>query len=178
MKTYIALLKGINVGGYKKVPMAELRKLLSSNGFLNVQTYIQSGNVLFETLEENVKKIEMRIKKSIFDHFGFEVSVLAKTPDNLKQIFDNCPFTEEQKKASYFMMLHDVPDKNLVEIASDKVYEFDEYNIKNDCIYLFCEKGMGKSKFNAKYFERKLKTFATARNYNTLLKLLSLSSEK
>lgn len=177
MKTYIVLLKGINVGGHKKVPMAELRELLTSNGFINVRTYIQSGNVILEYSVGNNEDIEKKIQKSIFNHFGFEVSVLIKTPENFKQIFNNCPFSEEQKKASYFMMLHDVPDTNLVKEVSEKVYEFDEYIIKNDCIYLFCEKGMGKSKFNAKYFERKLNTFATARNYNTMLKLLSLSSD-
>jgi len=177
MKTHIVLLKGINVGGHKKVPMAELRELLSFKGFFNVKTYIQSGNIILDSSEENIQDLEKIIQKSIIDHFGFEVSVLVKTPENLKQIFDNCPFSEEQKKASYFMMLHDIPDMNLVKEVSEKVYEFDEYIIKNDCIYLFCEKGMGKSKFNAKYFERKLNTFATARNYNTMLKLLSLSSD-
>ena len=177
MKTYIVLLKGINVGGHKKVPMAELRELLTSKGFINVRTYIQSGNVILESSLGNNQNLEEIIQKLIIDHFGFEVSVLVKTPENFKQIFNNCPFSEEQKKASYFMMLHDVPDIELVKEASEKVYEFDEYTIKNDCIYLFCEKGMGKSKFNAKYFERKLNTFATARNYNTMLKLLSLSSD-
>ena len=177
MKTYIVLLKGINVGGHKKVPMAELRELLTSDGFINVRTYIQSGNLILESSVGNNQDLEGVIKKSIFNHFGFEVSVLVKTPENLKHIFDNCSFPEEQKKSSYFMMLHDIPDINSVKEASEKVYEFDEYTIKNDCIYLFCEKGMGKSKFNTKYFERKLNTFATARNYNTMLKLLSLSSD-
>jgi len=177
MKTYIVLLKGINVGGHKKVPMSKLRELLSSKGFFNVKTYIQSGNIILDSSVENIQDIEKIIQKLIMDHFRFEVSVLVKTPENLKQIFDNCPFSEEQKKTSYFMMLHDIPDLNLVKEASKKVYEFNEYIIKNDCIYLFCEKGMGKSKFNAKYFEKKLNTFATARNYNTMLKLLSLSSD-
>jgi len=177
MKTYIALFKGINVGGHKKVTMAELRELLSSKGFFNVKTYIQSGNVFFKSSVRNIQDLEKKIQKLVMDHFGFEVSVLVKTPENLLQIFANCPFPEEQKKASYFIMLHDSPDMNLVKEASEKIYEFDEYIIKNDCIYLFCEKGMGKSKFNPKYFERKLNTFATARNYNTMLKLLSLSSD-
>ena len=63
--TYIALLKGINVGGHKKVPMAELRELLTKSGFENVQTYIQSGNVLLRSSEKNIQKIEDTIKKSI-----------------------------------------------------------------------------------------------------------------
>ena len=73
MKTFIALLRGINVGGHKKVPMAELRALLSKSGFENVQTYIQSGNVIFQTSENNIPNIESIIQKAIFDHFGFEI---------------------------------------------------------------------------------------------------------
>ena len=178
MNTYIALLKGINVGGHKKVPMAELREILSKSGFKNVQTYIQSGNVILESSENNKRDIEETIKKAIFDHFGFEVSVLVKTRQDLKQIFDDSPFPKEKKKASYFMMLHDTPEDDLVKIASKKVYEGEAYEIIKDCIYFFCAKGYGQAKFNVNFFERKLKTFATSRNYNTMVKLLSLSAEK
>lgn len=176
MKTLIALLKGINVGGHKKVPMAELRELLSDIGYKNVRSYIQSGNVIFETHDKSRMKVENEISKAILNHFGFDVSVLVKTPKELKQIFDDCPFSEEKKTASYFMMLHDIPDEDLVATASEKIYEGEEYKIIKDCIYYFCDKGFGKAKFNANFFERKLNTFATARNYQTMLKLLELSS--
>jgi uncharacterized protein (DUF1697 family) len=178
MKTYIALLKGINVGGHKKVPMADLRELLTKSGFENVQTYIQSGNVILQSSKSDISVIENNIQESIMDHFGFEISVLVKTRSDLKRIFTDSPFSEEKKKASYFMMLQNTPDDDLVKIASEKVYEGEEYKILKDCIYFFCEKGFGQAKFNANFFERKLKTFATARNYNTMVKLLSLSEEK
>jgi uncharacterized protein (DUF1697 family) len=177
MNTYISLLKGINVGGHKKVPMAKLRELLTKSGFENVQTYIQSGNIIFQSSEENTQNIEKTIKHAILDYFGFEVSVLVLTRHHLKRIFDGSPFSEEKKKASYFMMLHDAPEKDLVKDASEKIYEGEEYEIIKDCIYYYCEKGFGQAKFNANFFERKLKTFATARNYNTMVKLLSLSAE-
>lgn len=175
MTSYIVLLKGINVGGHKKVPMADLRDLLTTSRFENVQTYIQSGNVILESTDKDIAKIESDITAAILKQFGFEVSVLAKTRKNLKRIFVDCPFSEEKKKTSYFIMLHNMPDDELVKIASEKVYEGEEYHIINDCIYFYCEKGFGQAKFNANYFERKLNTFATARNYNTMLKLLSLS---
>ena len=177
MNTYIVLLKGINVGGHKKVPMAELRELLSKLGFENVHTYIQSGNVILQSLEKNTLKIEETIKNAMLDYFGFVVSVLVISRPNLKRVFDNSPFSEGKKKASYFMMLHEIPDTELVKAASKKVYEGEEYKIIKDCIYYFCEKGYGQAKFNANFFERNLKTFATARNYNTMVKLLSLSEE-
>lgn len=178
MKTYIALLKGINVGGHKKVPMADLRELLTKSGFENVQTYIQSGNVILQSSKSDISVIENNIQESIMDHFGFEISVLVKTRSDLKRIFNDSPFSEEKKKASYFMLLRNTPEDDLVKVASEKVYEGEEYKILKDCIYFFCEKGFGQAKFNANFFERKLKTFVTARNYNTMVKLLSLSEEK
>ena len=174
---YIALLKGINVGGHKKVPMAELRELLTKSGFENVQTYIQSGNVILEYSEKNTQKIEGIIKKAILGYFGFEVSVLVKTREDLKHIFSDCPFSEDKKKASYFMMLHDIPDNDSVKEASEKGYDGEAYKIIKNCIYYYSAKGFGQSKFNVNFFERKLETFATARNYNTMVKLLSLSAE-
>jgi uncharacterized protein (DUF1697 family) len=139
-----------------------------------VQTYIQSGNVVFQS-SENSKELENKIQNRIQLHFGFEVCVLVLTYQELKRIFDDSPFAEDKKKASYFMMLHDCPSDELVKEASEKVYEGEEYRIINDCIYYYFEKGLGKAKFNVNFFERKFKTFATARNYNTMVKLLALS---
>lgn len=171
---YIALLRGINVGGHKKVPMAELRDLLENSGFTNVKTYIQSGNVVLKSSEENAKEIETKISKGIKNHFGFEVPVLVRTVSQIKATFQNCPFQQEEKEKSYFMILDKVPDANLVKIASEKVYEDEYYHILNDCIYFYCPKGYGKAKFNMNYFEKKLQVNATSRNYKTMLKLLSL----
>ena len=175
MKTHIALLRGINVGGYKKVPMAELRQLLSELDFKDVQTYIQSGNVVFKSKETNPLELESKIENAIQNHFRFEVSVLIKTRVQLQCIFSECPFAEEKKKKSYFMLLHDLPNQDLVDEASTKKYDGEEYQIIKDCIYYYCEKGYGQAKFNMNFFEKKLNTFATSRNFNTMVKLLSLS---
>jgi uncharacterized protein (DUF1697 family) len=177
MQTYIALLRGINVGGHKKVPLVQLRELLSNSGLLNVKTYIQSGNVIFQSTNEDSKELEKTIQSSILDHFGFKVPVLVRTRTELLTIFNNCPFSDEKKSESYFVMLSDVPDEMLVNEASQKTYPDDDYVILNDCIYLFCAKGYGRAKFNLSYFEKKLNIHATARNYKTMVKLLALSEE-
>lgn len=177
MQTYIALLRGINVGGHKKVPMVQLRELLSNSGLLNVKTYIQSGNVIFQSINDDSKELEKTIQNSILDHFGFKVPVLVRTRTELLTIFNNCPFSDEKKSESYFVMLSDVPDEMLVNEASQKTYPDDDYVILNDCIYLFCAKGYGRAKFNLNYFEKKLNIHATARNYKTMVKLLALSEE-
>lgn len=176
MNKYIAFLRGINVSGHKKIPMAELREVLLTLGFQNVQTYIQSGNVIFESLENNTQKLELEMHNAIKNHFGFEVPILIKTPEALKGIFDNSPFPEEKKVNSYFTLLYDVPDKDLIAEVSKIKYSNEEFIITNNCIYFYCSTGYGKAKCNNSFFERKLKITATARNYKTMVKLLSLSS--
>ena len=114
------------------------------------------------------------IKEAIHSHFGFEVPVLVKTKNQLQRIFDNCPFSKEKKENSYFTMLYDVPDKELVKVASEKIYVDEEYKIIKDCIYFYCAKGYGKAKFNLSFFEKKLQTSGTARNYKTMIKLLQM----
>ena len=177
METYIALLRGINVSGQKKIPMAELRELLSKPGLKNVQTYIQSGNVIFQSSEENIQKLELKIHDAIKKHFGFEVPILIKTPKDLQRIFDDCPFPEDQKANSYFTMLYAIPDKILIDEASKASYPNQVFIIRNDCSYFYCSMGYGKAKYSNNFFERKLKVTATARNYKTMVKLLSLSAD-
>ena len=176
MKTYIALLRGINVGGHRKVPMASLREFLTKGGLQNVKTYIQSGNIIFQSTERT-NELEGIIKKSIQDYFGFEVSVIVKTPEDLKTILDDCPFQKHQKEKSFFVILNRIPDVQLVAEVQKVSYENEEIIIKNDALYFYCSIGYGNSKFNMNTFERKLKVIGTSRNYNTMLKLLSLSTE-
>ena len=177
MKTYIAFLRGINVGGQKKIPMAELRELLSKSGFENVKTYIQSGNVIFQSTEGNIESLELNIQNTIKNYFGFEVPVIVKIPKELKQIFDACPFSEEEKLNSYFMMLYAVPDRAIVDEVLNISYPNEIFHISNDCVYFYCATGYGKAKMSNNFFERKLKVTATARNYKTMVKLLSLSTD-
>ncbi|WP_194767347.1 DUF1697 domain-containing protein [Tamlana sp. I1] len=175
MKTYIALLRGINVSGQKKIPMAELRELLSGSGLESVQTYIQSGNVLLQSSEENLQKLELKIHQAIKSHFGFDVPVLVKTPQMLRDIFDSCPFSEEKKQNSYFTFLYAVPNPEIVDELSKTSYPNEEFVITKNCIYFYSSVGYGRAKCSNNFFERKLKTTATARNYKTMVKLLDLS---
>ncbi len=176
MQTYIALLRGINVSGQKKIPMAELREILAQSKLENVKTYIQSGNVIFESSENNISKLELQIHEAIKSYFGFEVPILVKTPEAFKNIFDACPFPEEKKKNSYFTLLYSVPNKDLIHEAEKMSYPNEEFVITNECIYFYCSTGYGKAKYNNNFFERKLKTTSTARNYKTMVKLIEIAS--
>ncbi len=177
MNTFIALLRGINVSGQKKVPMVELRKLLSDTGLINVETYIQSGNVIFKSSQENRYILENDIQKAILSHFGFDVPVLVRTETEIKDILDACPFSEEKKMNGYFTLLHSVPDKGLIEEIHLVSYPNEEFYITNHCVYFFSSASYGNAKCNNNFFERKLKVSATTRNYKTMVKLLSLCAE-
>jgi len=177
MNTYMALLRGINVSGQKKVPMELLRQLLNNSGLQNVKTYIQSGNVLFQSSQVDKIILEKIIEDIIKAHFGFLVPVLVKTKIEIENILNNCPFSEEKKVASYFTLLHDVPNNKLVISTAKEIYINEAFIITNDCVYFYSKLGYGNAKCNNNFFERKLKVEATTRNHKTMVKLLSLSSE-
>lgn len=176
MYTYIALLRGINVSGQKKIPMAELRELLGNSGLENVQTYIQSGNVIFQSEKADIKALEGTIHEAIKSHFGFDVPILVVTPKELQQIFDDAPFPQNEKEKSYFMFLYEEPDKILVDQVRQLNYPNEVFKITDNCVYFYCSTGYGKAKCSNNFFERKLKVTATARNYKTMIKLIAMTS--
>lgn len=171
MKNYIALLRGINVGGHKKIIMANLRTALSDLGLKNVATYIQSGNVFFTSEEKNIKKLEQDIHNIILSDFGFEVPVLITTTEALQTVLDDCPFDEEVKQNSYFILFYNTPNADLVTAVSNISHPNETVIIREKCIYFYSSVGYGKAKFNNRFFEKKLKINSTARNYKTMLYL-------
>lgn len=176
MITYIALLRGINVGGHKKVSMADLRSLLTGIGFNEVLTYIQSGNIVFQSSEKNKTILEDKIQKVIESHFGFLVPVIVKTKQELQLIFDSCIFSEEKKTKSFFILLDKIPETDLVKQVNKITFENEEFSVINNALYFYSSVGYGRTKFNMNTFEKKLKVNATSRNYNTVKKLLDLGS--
>ncbi|WP_299885161.1 DUF1697 domain-containing protein [uncultured Lacinutrix sp.] len=174
MNTYVALLRGINVGGHKKTPMAALRQLLTDLQFENVKTYIQSGNIVFNSIEKEPVVLENKISEAIKKYFGFEVPTLVKTKEEFESIFNNCPFTDEKKQQSYFTLLQSVPKKELLYFIEELNYPDEEIVPTNRCIYFFSDKPYGNVKYNNNLIERKLKVSATSRNYKTMKRLLEL----
>ncbi|MBP1839240.1 DUF1697 domain-containing protein [Formosa algae] len=177
MITYVALLRGINVAGQKKVPMAELRALMNELSFKNVQTYIQSGNVVFQTSEQSSAVIERKISEAIQNTFHFEVPVLVKTYSELQTIFEVNPLDKAQFESTYFTLLHHMPSEDAIETASKEQFVNESFKITATCVYVFPGNGYGKAKCNNNFFERKLKVSATTRNFKTMQKLLSLCSD-
>ncbi|NND79647.1 MAG: DUF1697 domain-containing protein [Maribacter sp.] len=179
MITYIALLRGINVGGHKKIKMADFRLLLKGLGYKEVLTYIQSGNVVFKSKVTDHRKLENEISKAIKKQYEFDVAVIVKTKTELVNILKNNPFNDLDDLAAnkiYFVLLKDIPQKRNIEMASIKDFENEQFFITPECIFVRYALGAGKAKCGVNYFESKLKVDATARNYRTMMKLVELSS--
>jgi uncharacterized protein (DUF1697 family) len=171
---YIALLRGINVGGHKKILMADLRTLLVHCGFSEVETYIQSGNVVFSS-ERNVG-LDALISEAIKNTYGWEVPVLIKTASEMEAILSHCPFPKEKKEKSYFILLYQPPLAANIKTTLDFNFPGEEFVITPSCVYFYSSVGIGNSKMNNNFFENKLNVVATARNYRTLRKMLELST--
>ncbi|WP_190809966.1 DUF1697 domain-containing protein [Flagellimonas sp. S3867] len=176
MKSFIAFLRGINVGGQKKIKMADLRQVLEKNGFHDVQTYIQSGNVAFQSDEFSPEKLQEVMNKTILSAFGFDVPVLVLTLDGLKQILNANPFADEpDKKSLYFVLLKNSPNPDLVNEFAQVKFENEDFVITDHCVYLCCKAGYGKAKLSNNLIERKLKVVATARNLRTMQKMIEMA---
>ncbi|APG63951.1 hypothetical protein LPB136_00550 [Tenacibaculum todarodis] len=171
MKKYIVLLRGINVSGKNKLPMAELRELLNDLQFQNIQTYIQSGNIILES-EKTKSEICKIIKDGIFTKFGYDVPVITRTILEWGKAVANYPFSTENEKIVAFSFLNKVPEATTIEI---KNIGEDRYKIDNDVVYLNCPSGFGKTKLTNNSIEKKLNVIATTRNLRTTLKLLELT---
>ncbi|MBS9463974.1 DUF1697 domain-containing protein [Flagellimonas sp. 389] len=173
MKTYVALLRGINVSGQKKIRMADLKQSLENHGLHKVTTYIQSGNVVFESEKTSVKQLEKTIHKVILADFGFSVPTLVTTGEALKQILDSNPFANELVENSiYFVLLKQPPEQVLKEKFKVEQFVHEDFHITDTCVYLCCKKGYGNAKLNNNLIERKLKVEATTRNLKTMQKLI------
>lgn len=178
MPIYIALLRGINVGGQKKIRMSDLRNLATGWGFEQVRTYIQSGNLIFHSDERNGEAIAQTIKQGLLQAYDYEVGLWLAEKKELQKIMDNCPFSEQEIKDQhlYFVLLNSLPSTQLVEELIAEQYENEKFIITDRCVYLLCDQGYGKAKCNNNFFERKLKVEATTRNLKTIQALIELSS--
>ena len=178
MTTYISMLRGINVGGYKKIKMEVLKQLYLELGYTNVQTYIQSGNVIFRTKDSNTANLEKRISKQILDVSGLEVPVLVLELDEMKRIVENNPFTlDSTKNAASFHVtfMSAIPDTTSIKKLKSTDYGVDHFEQLDKVIYVYCPAGYGTTKLTNTFIENKLKVTATCRNWKTVTELVRLA---
>jgi uncharacterized protein (DUF1697 family) len=193
MATHVALLRGINVGGRNKVPMADLRELVSSLGHTGVTTYIQSGNVLFTAAGTGTEKMAGALESAITDRFGIWASVVVLSRDELTAILDGNPYPDEANpKLVHVVFLGAEPSADLLDrinaaqAAAAGKGSRDTVTATGAALYLHTPDGFGKSELAQKLFriigtpskQKKPAVAATARNWATATKLLELCDEK
>ena len=175
-RTYIALLRGINVVGKNRLPMKDLAAVFRDAGCERVQTYIQSGNVVFQAAPALARRVPALITEAISKSFGYRVPVVTRTADDLREIARGNPFLRSGADAStlHVMFLMDLPAAPRVAALDPGYSAPDAFQVRGREIYVHLPGGMARTRLTNQYFDSKLGTTSTARNWRTVLKLLDL----
>lgn len=172
LSQYIIFLRAVNVSGKNIIKMAELKNVLTQEGFEEVQTYIQSGNIILKS-SLSKDEVKSRIHQIIQGNFNFDLTLFISSSEELIQILENNPYKEPLEGNKVFITFL---EKGISKEFSNKLVEIDigeeSFSINNQIIYYYLPDGMAKSKLNNPFLERQLKTLSTGRNRNTIEKIL------
>lgn len=175
---YIALMRGLNVGGKNRLPMVELAAVFEEAGCTELRTYIQSGNVLFGASASLAKRLPKLVQSKIARDYGYQVPVVLRRARELQKLAAASPFSraEYDPKNLYLMCLASMPTAAQVASLDPERSIPDEFVVQGDNVYLHLPNGAARSKLTTAYFDKKLGTTSTVRNWNTLSKLIELSA--
>lgn len=169
--TYVALLKGINVGGHNSVPMADLRELLAGLGYMRPETYIQSGNAIFEADNADVADDVdhgLRIVRALAAHFELRIPVFVRTVEDFADVISRVPFDADiDPKMVHVLFLGAEPTADQWAAVDESRAAGDPVVWSGHEVFVHYRNGSGRSKFTGDYVERTLRTGVTARNLNT-----------
>jgi uncharacterized protein (DUF1697 family) len=178
MAVIISMLRGVNVGGHNQIKMDVLRGLYESLGLRDVQTYVQSGNVVFRTKERNLAALGNKIENAIERSFGFRPVVVLRTPAELRDVIARNPFAkrrgiEPSKLLVTFLANHPAAEalEQVLKIKADP----EELHIDGREVYIYFPNGLARPKLSWVMVEKKLKTSGTGRNWNSVTKLLEMA---
>jgi uncharacterized protein (DUF1697 family) len=180
MPSYAVLLRGINVGGNKRVPMAQLRELLTAMGFDEVRTHLQSGNAVFTAAAARPADLAARIESGISDEFGMDVRCIVRTRDEMAAVVAGHPFTDIADNGSRMMalFLSAAPDPALAAEYDPVALDPDRTRLGEDrVIYQWCPDGVLKAPDVATFVARRWQVAVTGRNWNTVTKLAALLAD-
>lgn len=175
--TWVALLRGINVGGKNPLPMKELAGIFADSGCENVRTYIQSGNVIFDPGRRQ-SDVAAIVSREIKRRFGYSIPVVLRTSEEVAEVIRQNPFLASgaDPKALHVYFLAQPPMATAIAGLDAGRSKPDVFHVSGREIYLHLPNGMGRTKLTNAYFDSKLATTCTARNWATILKLGELMS--
>ena len=174
---HVALLRGINVGGKHSLPMVDLRAMFETAGCRDVRTYIQSGNVVFAANGSLAARVPAMMARAIEERFEFAAPVVVRSAAELADVVRHNPFVEEGGGDSglHVMFLATPPDASRVAALDPDLSPPDRFVVRGRDIYLACPNGIGRSKLNTQYFDSRLATTSTIRNWRTVQALLDMA---
>lgn len=178
-KTYIALFRGINVGGKNSIKMEILKEVLINSPFIDVQTYIQSGNLIFKSEENDTRILSSSLENLMLKNFELHISILVLSIDKFKKILSENPFSpidETNYSKMYISFIKNEISLELIEKFAKKTISDDKFHITKKTIYTFYNTKYSASKLNNNHYEKKLHCIATTRNWKTSLKLLEMAT--
>ena len=175
MQTFVALLRGVNVGGHNKLPMADLRSLCESNGLKDVRTYIQSGNIVFRS-KKKASTMEAEIAGGIQKRFGFAPKILVLPADEIRKAADSYPFPTDNHKFSHIMFLDAQPGDEAVRKIESMEQGPDKVTVGDRAVFMYFPNGVLGSRLELNKIERILGVHCTSRNWRTVQKLIEMSS--
>lgn len=178
MSTWVALLRGINVGGNNLLPMKNLAALLEGLGCANVETYIQSGNVIFESSRGDAMRLSNRIADTVLKHHGFKPRTLVLTADEFEKAVASNPFpdAEVNPKSLHISFLSEKPSSPELAMLDNIKSGNESYALIEKVFYLHAPDGIGRSKLAARV-EKLLGVDVTGRNWRTVSKLLEMAKK-
>jgi uncharacterized protein (DUF1697 family) len=177
MSIYVAMLRGINVGCGKVVKMERLRASLGTLRFSGIRTYVQSGNVVFES-EQKSAELSKKIEAKILRDFGFAVPVILKTSKEIEQVVSDNPLVKEKgidHSKLHVTFLSGAPPAGAVKALEPLATSHERFRVSNREVYLYCPDGYGHSKLTNTTIEKKLSVVATTRNWRTVNALLEMA---
>jgi uncharacterized protein (DUF1697 family) len=177
MTAYASMLRAVNLPGHQQISMPKLAAAYESIGFSNVRTYIQSGNVVFESTLDEPEKVEKLIESKITEVFGFSTPVMARTSAQMRTVVDGNPFPESYTEELAVAFLSGIPTSDGLDKVMSVKDPAEELIVSGSEIYLYYPNGQGRSKLNNALLERHLKVVATVRNWRTVNKLLAMTLE-
>ena len=177
---HVALLRGLNVGGKNKLPMLDLRAMFTLAGCEAVETYIQSGNVVFRAGAALATRIPGLIANAIEERFDFRVPVVLRTVDELREVVASNPFLDvlDDTKTLHVAFLADTPEDDRVAQLDPDRSPPDAFRVRGREIFLQCPSGLARTRLTNSYFDSKLATISTVRNWRTVLTLLRMAEGK
>jgi uncharacterized protein (DUF1697 family) len=179
MPAYVAMLRGINVAGHNPIKMEQLRGLCNGLGFQNVETYVQSGNVVFQTTTDNASALSKRLNETILESFGVNTPVIIRTSKEMLTLIANNPFVKEKDidpSKLHVTFLSETARKGSTKRLEALATNPDRFHTILREIYLYCPGGYGRTKLSNNAIEKALSVTATTRNWkttNTLFRMVS-----